>query len=59
MAISEIFFDLVEKLLSFARTVRSFLFNPFVEIGTLQLSVWSIIGGVGLTIIIIISVVRR
>lgn len=57
MDIVDIIFDIPEKLVNLTNTLKNFMFAE-VNLGTFSVSVWAIVGGVGLVALLIFSIIR-
>lgn len=57
-SIIDIIWDIPFKLVEFARTVRDFMFRE-ITIGNLTLSVWGVVGGVGVLALILYSIIKN
>ena len=58
MDLTDILFDIPEKLRGFANTLFDWIFTE-ITIGDLTLSVWQVIGGVGIVALILFSIIKN
>lgn len=56
--IINIIWDIPFKLVAFARTARDFMFRE-LTIGNITISVWGIVGGVGVLALILYSIIKN
>lgn len=57
MSIMQLLWELPIKLIALLSVMWNFLFTE-ISIGTLDVSVWGLVGGAGLVALIIVSLVR-